>query len=264
MQPSQHHVNQPAKLAHASIIQGAGLLILLTLPCAALLFGWQWDPAHTNPTLLHFFYWASQTASAYTALLFCAILIWHLKLSPRKSLYLIAILLIITALGLGLKSALKDTLREPRPYVIWLEKNNFIAPDQFYQLPHKSLFVSQQDLSQTAVPAWQQQYWSKNTAYSFPSGHSFFAAQWALIMIALLWRQKAYITMTLAMLWALAVLASRLYLGMHWPQDLILSCLMAFALVWVGNIFWNKWVIAGPSSATPNRPAQPADNLINS
>ncbi|KPD80629.1 phosphatidylglycerophosphatase, partial [Yersinia pestis subsp. microtus bv. Caucasica] len=57
-----------------------------------------------------------------------------------------------------------------------------------------------------------------------------FAATWALLAVGLLWPRRHYKTVVLLMLWAQGVMASRLFLGMHWPQDLIAATLISGVL----------------------------------
>ena len=232
-----------------------GMLILLSVPCAVLLFGWQWDPAKIPATYLYPFALFSQSANGVIAILFCAVLFWYLKLPLKKSLLLFIILLVTTLAGLAIKSIAKEVTDTPRPYVVWLEKNGYIQEaDHFYDLPHKSAFVSQQDIPDEQVSEWQQEYWASNTGYSFPSGHTLFAAQWALTMLLLLWRKKAYLPITLTLLWAMGVEASRLILGMHWPSDLITSCALAVVMVWIASLCWDRWIFTPPNSANAPPP----------
>lgn len=74
---------------------------------------------------------------------------------------------------------------------------------------------------------------------SFPSGHTTQAAAMAFA-ITLLFRKPRYAIP--ALLWALLVGYSRIYLGVHYPSDvagaLLLSAIVALLLLLLGKIIW--------------------------
>ena len=57
-----------------------------------------------------------------------------------------------------------------------------------------------------------------------------FAATWALLAAGLLWARRRAIAVALMMAWAIAVMGSRLLLGMHWPLDLMAATVMSWVL----------------------------------
>ncbi|MGL4668900.1 MAG: phosphatase PAP2 family protein [Saezia sp.] len=205
------------------------LLAVLFVPLALQLSGWQWTPNKANLVLLSLSFWVSQSMPV-VALLLMDITLFLLQLNLRQNILLLASIAVIFLLGAGIKTALKNSWQEPRPYAIWLESQSNLPAQDFYKLPNKSAYLSTLDLSQTRVPYWQQDYWTKNTGYSFPSGHSLFAVQLLLIIATLLWQKKAYIMIALTFCWASAVLSSRLLLGMHWPVDILASGSLAFLI----------------------------------
>ena len=217
----------------------AGALALLSIPLINIALGWQWSPADTGFLPSRFSLWVSESMPV-VALALIAWVLFRLKLDRRRSLLLVATMMAALLLGVGVKTVLKDTWQEPRPYAVWLAAQTHITAQDFYALPDKSGFIAAQDLSKTSVPQWEQQYWAKNTGYSFPSGHSLFAVQLVLMLLALLWQRKAYILMLLALCWAMAILLSRLFLGMHWPVDVLASSVLAFILNIPFCLFWNK------------------------
>lgn len=125
-------------------------------------------------------------------------------------------------IGQGIKSMIKDRVQEPRPFVVWLEQNHGVDEKYFYSLHSKQRSVLVAELSQgeNLVPIWLSKHWQFETGFAFPSGHTLFAATWALLGVGLLWPRRHYKTVVLLMLWAAGVMGSRLMLGMHWPRDL--------------------------------------------
>ena len=215
-----------------------GTLLLLLIPAIALTFGWQWQPLSETPAYLWIFYLLTETGTVpqvlLTCLIFASIPLLYLKL-PRKQA-LICFVIIVGYFGVGqlIKESLKNAFQEERPYVAWLETEDVINTTQFYELKRtdRAQLIMAQDFSTHHIPAWQQKHWSKETGYSFPSGHTIFAAQWFLLYLLLLWRQRAYTPVVLMGLYAAGILISRLLLGMHWPIDLLVSTLLASLIVY--------------------------------
>lgn len=148
----------------------AGLIILLTIPAAAYLSNWQWSPEQINHSWAKFFYFCSQSTHAIAGIIITLLIIFKLKLRLKQAILIFLLIAIATVGGAAIKSAIKNYRQEPRPYVVWLEKENYIdSSTQFYQLPHKSAFIRKLDLSTHHLPIWLQTYWAKNTGYSFPS-----------------------------------------------------------------------------------------------
>lgn len=218
----------------------AGLLALLSVPAMAYLMQWQWQPENSTGTFL--LYLVSLSAGPFLIVVFCTVLLWHLRLPVAKSLLLILILGATLAVGMVIKSEAKKMWQEPRPYALWMADGAAAAVDAFYRLPDKGAFILEQEFSADQVPSWQQQYWAEDTGFSFPSGHTYFAAQWALLMLMLLWRKKTRFTLTVVFSWALLVEVGRLALGMHWPADLAVSCLLAAVLTLCAAYACRRWV----------------------
>ena len=221
-------------------------LLFLILPCGVLISGWHWF-AEPKPYWLVLYY-VTETASMPYGILTSGVLAFvvlcYCHLPFKKALLLFVMMIGVILAGQLIKTAIKSWQQEPRPYVVWLEKQGHVASTQmFYQQPRdqRVQFLKQQTLS-TKVPVWLEQHWQAETGYSFPSGHTIFAASWALMIFSLLLRKKAYVFIGTMILWAITMELSRLLLGMHWPRDLILSCFFAWLLVWIAGFFWNRWV----------------------
>jgi|GEM_PF-320937 len=69
------------------------------------------------------------------------------------------------------------------------------------------------------------------TSYSFPSGHSMAAAALAATVGVLLWRTRwRWPAVAAGLLWAGSMGWSRMYLGVHYPSDVLAG--------WVGSLGW--------------------------
>ncbi|GAA4004554.1 phosphatase PAP2 family protein [Hymenobacter fastidiosus] len=69
------------------------------------------------------------------------------------------------------------------------------------------------------------------TSYSFPSGHAMGAAALALTLGVLLWPTRGrWVAVVLGTAWALLMGWSRMYLGVHFPSDVLAG--------WFGSIGW--------------------------
>jgi undecaprenyl-diphosphatase len=72
---------------------------------------------------------------------------------------------------------------------------------------------------------------SPEYSYGFPSGHAMASMALALTVVALAWHSRWRIaTIAVAVLWVLAVSGSRLYLGVHYPSDVLGA--------WAASILW--------------------------
>lgn len=223
-----------------------GTAILLIIPTLALVIGWQWHPDTQQNQILYWLYVVTESGTIPivfgTCIILAAIPLIYLKLSMQKSILLILLMAVNIGIGQGIKSGLKNTFQESRPYVTWLQQAGYITEQDFYGLSReqRSQFISEQDFSVHNIKSWQQLHWSKETGYSFPSGHSIFVAQWLLLYLLLLWHRRFYMPVIIIGIWALGIEASRLALGMHWPADVILSCLLANIIVYPIYILWQR------------------------
>jgi len=130
-------------------------------------------------------------------------------------------------------------VREPRPFVVWLEEKHAISTEHFYSMNslQRQALVEQQLQEDKTVPNWLRQHWQFETGFAFPSGHTMFAACWALLGVGLLWPRRRLFSVGMLCLWAMVVMASRLLLGMHWSVDLMMSvgisALLAIIATWL-------------------------------
>lgn len=220
--------------------------ILLIIPTFALLTNWQWYPDTQQNKSLYWLYLVTESGTLPMVFGTCVVLtiipLVYLKPSVRNSLLLVLLMAANIGIGQIIKSGLKNTFQESRPYVSWLQQTNDITAHDFYDLPReqRTQFILKQDFSAYNISSWQQLHWSKETGYSFPSGHSIFVAQWLLFYVLLLWPRGFYTPVIVIGIWAMLIQASRLALGMHWPVDIIISSLLANFIVYPIYLFWQR------------------------
>lgn len=227
----------------------AGAALLLIMPLVVWLSGWLWQPGQ-NATWLKMLYWITETVTQpwgiITHVLLCAWFLWCLRFRLRPALMLFAILGGAILVGQGIKSWVKDHVQEPRPFVVWLEKTHHISVDEFYNLKRKDrgVLVKEQLAEQHDIPKFLRKHWQKETGFAFPSGHTMFAATWALLIAGLLWPRRRMVIVVVAMAWAISVMGSRLLLGMHWPLDLMVATVMSWLLATLAC--WLVEYLCGP------------------
>jgi len=157
------------------------------------------------------------------------------------------------------KSWVKDNVQEPRPFVVWLEKAHHVPVDEFYTLKRKDrgVLVKEQLAEQEDIPKFLRKHWQKETGFAFPSGHTMFAASWALLGVGLLWPRRRTITIAVLLVWATGVMGSRLLLGMHWPRDLVVATLISWLLVTLAT--WLAERFCGPLTPPPEEKEEIAE-----
>lgn len=231
-----------------------GALLLLIMPIGVLLSGWRWKPVEMGPAQKALF-WLTETVTSpwgiVTSTLLCGWFLWCLRFRLKPALILLTIVVSAILAGQYTKSFIKEQVQEPRPYVLWLEQNQGLNEQTFYQQkrPERSTLVRNALIDNTQLPDWLKQHWEFETGYAFPSGHTMFASSWALLGIGLLWPRRRIVTVTLLLCWATGVMGSRLVLGMHWPQDLISSTLISWVLVSLAS--WLVQRYCGPLTVPP-------------
>jgi undecaprenyl-diphosphatase len=70
-----------------------------------------------------------------------------------------------------------------------------------------------------------------DTSYSFPSGHTMGAVALYGFVAYVLWQQRQRVWALLAVFFALLIALSRIYLGVHYPSDILAA--LAVTLVWL-------------------------------
>ncbi len=232
----------------------AAMLLLILIPATVWLSGWQWQPSESN-ALLCFLFWMTETVTrpwgALTSLLLSLWVLWCLRFRLKPALLLLLIMNATILTGQYTKSYIKDQVQEPRPYVVWLEHSYGLDDHEFYRMTRKarSELVDQLLASDQQQPGWLKRYWTFETGFAFPSGHTLFAASWVLLAVGLLWPRRRFITIAVVGVWATAVMASRLLLGMHWPGDLAMAVALSWLLVTLAT--WLAQRFCGPLTLLP-------------
>lgn len=142
----------------------------------------------------------------------------------------LAQLAVILVIGFAAKTGLKHVTESPRPYTDLLAHQLLIPkPEHFYRLD--SLQKSQviDEISQQ-VTEWRTRHWQGEKDYSFPSGHTIFAAICLAFFGGIFVDNKRYALAALLGCWAITVAYSRLWLGMHRPIDLVGSIVFVAAV----------------------------------
>ena len=140
----------------------------------------------------------------------------------------------------GVKSGLKNAFAEPRPFVTYVTEKTGSSAEAFYAQDRKARaqIVDQFYQTQRNVQEWIKGHYADEVGYSFPSGHTIFAASWLMLAVGFMQlignkRGRAKLLIGFMSLWAILMLISRLRFGMHYPIDLFISIFIAW-LIHVG------------------------------
>ena len=164
-----------------------------------------------------------------TVSLFCLIPLVF-RLSKQASLRLLIQFAILLILSFAAKTGLKYLTEVPRPYTYQLQSLGMIdSATDFYLLSDKEKAIAVQS-AQGAVSSWRTSHWQGETNYSFPSGHTIFAAVCVMFWGGFFLQRRQFLPVTLLLLWGTGVGISRIWLGMHWPTDLLASIACAGGL----------------------------------
>ena len=82
------------------------------------------------------------------------------------------------------------------------------------------------------------------TQFSFPSGHASASSALALCIVVMLWNTKwRVLSIVLAGVYILVIGVSRLYLGVHFPTDIIGGWLVSLAVVSLATVFIYRYAL---------------------
>ncbi|MFL0965126.1 phosphatase PAP2 family protein [Vibrio parahaemolyticus] len=144
------------------------------------------------------------------------------RIEWMQKLSMLGLLLVI---GFASKTGLKLMTESPRPYTELLAAEQLIeTPETFYKLDTKQQANVINQISEQ-VSDWRTRHWQGEKDYSFPSGHTIFVSICLAFFGGLFLQNKCYISALSLWMWGMSVAYSRLWLGMHRPEDLIGSVL---------------------------------------
>jgi len=223
----------------------AGAILLMLVPLVTLLTGWRWQPSGDDDLLRGLRYLTDTAAyplAIIVSLIFCILFVRLFRGSRKQALRAAVLILVVVAAGQGIKVAMKNTIKEPRPYVVWLAQQNSVSENEFYDLSRKARvqLLNNTVKNHYQVPGWLLKHWKSETGYAFPSGHALFAGAWALILFVFFTAQGRRGLAGVILLWGILAEYSRLALGMHWPSDIIMSVMINVILAGLFFIWLSK------------------------
>lgn len=230
----------------------AALAIFLVVPLFIIVINWHWLPDTLNDKSEYFF-WVTETASypwaiitsIFFFILFCALLVSKTDKMLKKIVLVWLVLASAVLSGQVIKSIIKSQTAESRPFVLWITKEHNTTDQYFYSLtkPERAAFIKESLINSSTIPNWLSKHWQNETGYSFPSGHTLFAATFAFLAIVLLNFRRNYIFISLIVIWTVLIEISRLLLGMHTSIDLILSVIIGWGIALICYFYAKKWHI---------------------
>ena len=83
------------------------------------------------------------------------------------------------------KTGAKALFEEPRPFTVYLAEQTHSTPENFYKNDRTlRAEIAKNFYSMDAItPAWLVHHYENETGYSFPSGHTIFAATWLMLAV---------------------------------------------------------------------------------
>lgn len=223
------------------------LVIFMAIPITAIAINWYWQPESTD-SISRYLLWITESAGSpwalITATLLFVLFCLFLKTTTIRRCFVLWLILFLAVLsGQIMKSIIKYSTHEPRPYVVLMEETAHINQQFFYALPkaEKKAVIQQFADQNETIPHWLATQWQSETDYSLPSGHTLFATTWTFLALLLLGFKRHRIVISILIIWSVLIEISRLVLGMHHPLDLIAGIILAWLIAGIGYWGARKW-----------------------
>ncbi|MCL1058484.1 phosphatase PAP2 family protein [Shewanella gelidimarina] len=214
-----------------------GWATLLLIPASLYIFSVSMFPRIELDT--HFaqlLYWITSTGTAPYGIATGIVILIACYRNLAKPLFLQLVLAVSISMAatLSLNHFLKPFFAEARPYAALLAQESLLNTDDFYQHNKTnkramiSTAVEQLEVARTDINLSSaiKGHWQHEVGYSFPSGHTLFAVTLALVVSFYLLLAGQTLLPTALFSWAIAMGFSRMWLGMHWPQDVLASTVL--------------------------------------
>lgn len=92
------------------------------------------------------------------------------------------------------------------------------------------------------IPGIRSDLTANSTGYAMPSGHALGSVTIGGLLAR--WVKRSWFTF-LVLILVLGIGVSRVYLGVHWPQDVLVGWVLGAAFAWVGWIVGGWWTYRG-------------------
>ncbi|MDR9829708.1 phosphatase PAP2 family protein [Vibrio sp. FNV 38] len=167
---------------------------------------------------------------------------------------------VILLIGFASKTALKELTESPRPYTEYLSQASIVdAAERFYHLSTSQRVEAIEQVSKQ-VSSWRILHWQGEKDYSFPSGHTIFVAICMAFYGGIFLQFRRWGSLTLLLVWAGGVSFSRLWIGMHRPEDLFASTAFVAVVYFIvpqfenlGMLLAKRWPKSWPFCLIPDQ-----------
>lgn len=199
-----------------------------------------------------FYYWITYTGTFPVAVITALAIILFCFTQVQRHIFkrLLPAIVLSLLLSLGIGYIIKHLTKEVRPDIALMAENNLLNIDTFNQLDNAA---KKQEITQ-AIPKLEainpniqlsipiKDHWQETVNYAFPSGHVAFAVTLTLVVNYYLIISGAAIFPMILIAWSFLMGLSRLFLGMHWPQDILAAILLSIICSTISLYFIEKYL----------------------